>query len=106
MRVDTSDEYFLQGVVSLDRSKGLFSYATLQAGSGSRPDALCFPGLDENRSYRVKAVYPAGEPKFIQRTQVAWLEGVTLSGKALAQVGVRAPILYPENALLIEIEAI
>ena len=106
VRVDTSDEYFLQGVVSLDRSKGLFSYATLQAGSGSRPDALCFPGLDENRSYRVKAVYPAGEPKFIQRTQVAWLEGVTLSGKALAQVGVRAPILYPENALLIEIEAI
>ena len=106
VRVDTPDEYFLQGVVSQDRSKALFSYATLQTASGSRPDALCFPGLDEGRSYRVKAVYPAGEPKFIQRTQVAWLEGVTLSGKALAQVGVRAPILYPENALLIEIEAI
>ena len=106
VRVDTPDEYFLQGVVSLDHSKALFSYATLQSSSGSRPDALCFPGLDENRIYRVQAVYPAGEPKFIQRTQVAWLEGVTLSGKALAQVGVRAPILYPENALLIEIEAI
>lgn len=106
VRVDTSDEYFLQGVVSQDRSMALFSYATLQTASGSRPDALCFPGLDEGCSYRVKAVYPAGEPKFIQRTQVAWLEGVTLSGKALAQVGVRAPILYPENALLIEIEAI
>ena len=106
VRVDSPDEYFLQGVVSQDRSKALFSYATLQTISGSRPDALCFPGLDDDRSYRVKAVYPAGEPNFIQRTQVAWLEGVTLSGKALAQVGVRAPILYPENALLIEIEAI
>ena len=106
IRVDSPEEYFLQGVVSQDKSKALFSYATLQAASGSRPDALCFPGLDENRSYRIKAVYPAGEPKFIQRTQVGWLDGVTLSGLALSQVGVRAPIMNPENALLVEIEAI
>ena len=106
IRVDSPEEYFLQGVVSQDKTKALFSYATLQAASGSRPDALCFPGLDENRSYRIKAVYPAGEPKFIQRTQVGWLDGVTLSGLALSQVGVRAPIMNPENALLIEIEAI
>ena len=105
VRVDSPEEYFLQGVVSQDKSKALFSYATLQAASGSRPDALCFPGLDENRSYRIKAAYPAGEPKFIQRTQVSWLDGITLSGLALSQVGVRAPIMYPENALLIEIEA-
>ena len=106
IRVDSPEEYFLQGVVSQDKTKALFSYATLQAASGSRPDALCFPGLDENRSYRIKAVYPAGEPKFIQRTQVGWLDGVTLSGLALSQVGVRAPIMNPENALLVEIEAI
>lgn len=106
IRVDTPEEYFLQGVISQDRSKAIFSYATLRAISGSRPDALVFPGLDSESKYRVRAVYPAGEPKFIQRTQVAWLEGVILSGRALAQVGVRAPILYPENALLIEIEAI
>ena len=106
VRVDSPDEYFLQGVVSQDKTKALFSYATLQASKGSRPDALCFPGLDENRSYKIKAVYPAGEPKFIQRTQVGWLDGITLSGKALALIGVRAPIMYPENALLVEIEAI
>jgi alpha-galactosidase len=106
IRVDTPEEYFLQGVVSQDRSRAIFSYATLRAISGSRPDSLCFPGLNPDQSYRIRAAYPAGEPKFIQRTQVSWLEGITLSGKALQQVGVRAPILYPENALLIEIEAI
>ena len=106
VRVDSPEEYFLQGVVSQDKSKALFSYATLQAAAGSRPDALCFPGLETTKSYRIRAVYPAGEPKFIQRTQVAWLDGITLTGRALAEVGVRAPILYPENALLIEIEAI
>ena len=106
IRVDTPEEYFLQGVVSQNKSKAIFSYSTLKTISGSRPDALSFPGLDPARNYRVRAAYPAGEPKFIQRTQVSWLDGVTLSGKTLAQVGVRAPILYPENALLVEIEAI
>ena len=106
VRVDTPEEYFLNGVVAQDKKRAIFSYATLRAISGSRPDALVFPGLDPNVAYRVRPVFPAGEPKYIQRTQVAWLDGVTLSGKALAQVGLRPPILYPENALLVEIEAI
>lgn len=106
VRVDTPEEYFLHGVVSQDKKRAIFSYVTLRTIAGSRPDALVFPGLDSGKKYSVRAAYPAGEPKFIQRTQVAWLDGVTLSGKALAEVGLRAPILYPENALLIEIEAI
>ena len=106
VRVDTPEEYFLHGVVAQDKKRAIFSYVTLKTAAGSRPDALLFPGLMSDQAYRVRAVYPAGEPKFIQRTQVAWLEGITLSGRALAEVGLRAPILYPENALLVEIEAI
>ena len=106
VRVDSGDEYFLQGVVSQDQKTALFSFATLQGMSGSRAEALVFPGLNENQQYLVKAVYPSGEPKFIQRTQVAWLEGIKLSGSALKNVGLRAPNMNPENALLIEIEAI
>jgi alpha-galactosidase len=106
VRVDSGDEYFLQGVVSQDQKTALFSFATLQGMSGSRAEALVFPGLNENQQYLVKAVYPAGEPKFIQRTQVAWLEGIKLYGSALKNVGLRAPNMNPENALLIEIEAI
>jgi alpha-galactosidase len=32
-----------------------------------------------------------------------WIEGVKISGSALAAIGVSAPILAPANALLIEI---
>jgi hypothetical protein len=45
-----------------------------------------------------------GEPTFIQRSQVGWLDGVTLTGEALATAGLRAPIMNPENAMLIEIK--
>jgi hypothetical protein len=32
-----------------------------------------------------------------------WMDGITMSGSALAAIGVTAPILAPANAFLIEI---
>jgi hypothetical protein len=33
-----------------------------------------------------------------------WMSGITMSGSALASIGVTAPILAPANAFLIEID--
>jgi alpha-galactosidase len=104
VRVEIDDSTFVHGVVSQTQSEALFAYVTLSAASASRPNAILIPGLKPQASYRVSAVFPAGEPTYIQRTQVEWLGGVTLSGAALASVGLRPPVLYPENAMLIEIK--
>lgn len=107
MRVDRVDsESFVHGVVSKDKNKALFAYATLATQGGSRPAGIRFAGLDESKTYKVRAAFPAGEPKFLQRANVQWLDGVELSGSALQSMGLRAPILFPDNAFLIEIEAI
>jgi alpha-galactosidase len=105
IRIDTPEDHFIHGVVSQDKSEAVFALVTLSAQGGSRPDAIRFAGLNPEQRYRVKAVFPAGEPSFIQRTQVEWFDGVELTGAALESVGLRSPIMYPENALLIEIEA-
>ena len=107
MRMETDqDSTFVHGVVSKDKSRALFAYVTLQAQAGSRPNAIVIDGLDLDKNYSVKAAFPAGEPVFQQRTAPGWLDGVVLTGMALSQVGLRPPILFPEAALLIEIEAI
>lgn len=107
VRVDRVDETsFVHGVVSKDQRKAIFAYVALGTQGGSRPAGIRFAGLSENTNYKVKAVFPAGEPKFLQRAQVQWLEGVELTGSALMHMGLRAPILFPDNAFLIEIEAI
>ena len=100
------DASFVHGVVSQDRSRALFALVTLAGQAASRPNAICFEGLDANKHYRAKAVFPAGEPVFTQRTNVAWFDGVEMTGEALRTVGLRSPIMNPENALLIEIEEI
>ena len=106
-RVETNNEAtFVHGVVSQDKSKAIFAYVTLQGQAASRANAILIDGLDSNRSYSVKAVYPVGKPVFQERTGPKWLDGAVLTGKALTQIGLRPPILFPETALLIEIEAI
>ena len=107
VRVETdNDSTFVHGVVSRDQSRALFAYVTLSAQSESRADAIRIDGLDLNRSYRVQATFPVGKPVFQERTGPKWLDGVVLTGRALSQIGLRPPILFPEAALLIEIEAI
>jgi alpha-galactosidase len=64
---------------------------------------LKFPGLDPAATYTVKAVFPAGKPRFMLITPPDWMSGISLSGSTLASIGVTAPILAPANAFLIEI---
>ena len=104
IRVERQDETFVHGVVSSDAKSALFAYVTLAAQGASRPNAIFFAGLDPDKTYLVRAVFPAGKPTMLQRTNVTWLDGIQLTGKALMQVGLAAPVLYPENAMLIEIE--
>jgi alpha-galactosidase len=75
--------------------------------TNSRPQPLKFPGLSAERTYKVREVTPAGTPRYWQIVSTPWtVDAVTLSGKALAEVGIVAPILTSEQATLFEITAI
>jgi alpha-galactosidase len=104
VRVDYPDEHgYLYGVISADTKKSIFAYVQLTPTVTVHPAALKFVGLDATASYSIKAVYPAGKPRFMLITPPQWMDGITMSGSALATVGVSAPILAPANAVLIEI---
>ena len=104
IRVDYPDEHgYLYGVSARDTKKSIFAYVQLTPTTVIHPAALKFPGLDAAATYSIKAVYPAGKPRFMLITPPQWMDGITMSGSALANIGVTAPILAPANALLIEI---
>ena len=104
IRVDYPDEHgYLYGVSARDTKKSIFAYVQLTTTTVIHPAALKFPGLDAAATYSIKAVYPAGKPRFMLIAPAQWMDGITMSGSALANIGVTAPILAPANALLIEI---
>ena len=104
VRIDYPDEHgCLYGVISADTKKSIFAYVQLTPTVTIHPASLKFAGLDAAANYSVKAVYPAGKPRFMLITPPQWMDGITMSGSALATIGVSAPILAPANAVLIEI---
>ena len=59
-------------------------------------------GLDADATYEVKLVEPAGAANAMQLLPPKWYAGVRMSGGLLASMGLRAPVLRPEQAILIE----
>ena len=107
IRIDHGDDAsYLYGVVSDDHKKALFTYAQLTPSTGSHPGNIRLRGLELERRYRVRAVFPAGKPREMAKASPEWFAGIELSGSALMEIGLTAPILEPENALLIEVSAL
>jgi len=110
IRVDHPDNAaFLYGVVAHDQSEAIFAYVQHRMNTSTFPAMATFPGLDPLRNYRVKVLHEAGAPKKMQVSDPLWVsnpDGIVQSGALLAQLGVRPPILSPENGILISIATI
>ena len=96
---------YLHGVVAADRAEALFAYVQLTSSAYETPGLARLPGLDPGRAYRVEPLAVAGEPETKQTAAPAWLAagGVSLGGRALAEVGLPLPVLRPEQALLLHV---
>ncbi|MEN9305795.1 MAG: hypothetical protein RLY76_1063 [Actinomycetota bacterium] len=108
VRIDYPDNaHYLYGVISKDQSSALFSYVQLMPIPASHAAKLTFRGLKPGSSYRVSVIHDAGSAQFMEITNPTWIkEGAIISGSALDKVGLPAPILRPENALLLKFEEV
>ncbi len=108
IRMDYPDtSHYLFGVINTQRSEGLFSYVQLQPIVASHAPKLFFRGLTAKQNYQVTVVKDAGSAQFMAISNPDWLEsGAVITGAALEQVGLPAPILRPENAFLLRIKAV
>ncbi|HEU5266789.1 MAG TPA: alpha-galactosidase, partial [Jatrophihabitans sp.] len=99
IRVDSApDAVWVHGVVSMDGSAALIAYVQLDELLHD-PPPLRVPGLDPRRRYTARSVAPGG-------AAAPWRgEGMTLTGAALAAVGLPAPARWPVTALIVALTA-
>ncbi|KNC19577.1 alpha-galactosidase [Arthrobacter sp. RIT-PI-e] len=101
----------LRGTVSGDRSRALFGYSLTGSSASYPPGALTFPGLDPDALYVVDLAVPEEGHPGNGQSPLPWLQAaldgapLRLSGRVLQQVGLQAPVLLPEQTLLIELRA-
>lgn len=98
---------WLQGVVSPDQGEALFALSAVGRADTAQHPRLVLPGLDPAAAYRVRAQLPSGPPSRL--TPPPWLarvleaDGAVLPGAALAVAGLAAPLLDPEQGLLLSL---
>jgi alpha-galactosidase len=99
---------WVHGVVAADRSHGLFCVAQLATSLQSVPARVRLVGLDDERRYRIRVVEPAGPAATVQRADPPWMtvDHDVQSGRVLSTLGLQPPILAPEQAWLVSVDAI
>jgi alpha-galactosidase len=100
----------LHGVVAPDRSRALFAFAPADSLYPNPAPRLRFRGLDPDRAYRVRPVLVGSVPSGLQPPQ--WwggqgpgYPGGVFLGAALEAAGVAAPIVHPDQVVLLRIDA-
>ncbi|WP_404804776.1 alpha-galactosidase [Microbispora sitophila] len=105
VRADHPDPaLWLHGIVSAERDQALFSVVAMATGARTQPGRVRIPGLDPHQRYHVHPLPPGDSPGTTAVTPNPWLaEGVVVTGQVLAEVGLSAPPLHPEQLLLLHI---
>ena len=106
---DLPDEtsYWGHGVVSRERNRALFALVCLDTSVAAQPGRVRIPGLDPRAVYRIEPVELSSEALVHSAAgpPTWWTEPTSVSGATLASVGLQAPMLYPEQVLLLRLVA-
>jgi len=95
----------LEGVVAVDRSDALYRLAALDLTLTWPPGRVRLPGLDPELDYHVSAQAPGADAA--SSFPPGWGgSGVTLPGRVLDEVGIQAPLLDPDQLVLLRARAV
>ncbi|GAB3545680.1 alpha-galactosidase [Arthrobacter tumbae] len=99
----------LRGVVASDKRSALYGYSLTGSSASYPPGRITFPGLDPATTYTIApAAYDYEDQG---QSGLAWVEAarngapLAMSGRILGAPGVQAPVLFPEQSVLIEVRA-
>ncbi|WP_324533579.1 alpha-galactosidase [Actinotalea sp.] len=96
----------LEGVVAPDGGEALYRLSALDLTLTWPAGRVTLPGLDPDRTYRVTAQAPGDEVAHGPWAPAWTRDGVTLSGRVLAEVGVQSPLLGVDQLLLVRVRAV
>ena len=104
VRFDTEPEFVAHGVYRPDRSEALVSVARVATSPSLIPPPLRLPGLDPDHRYRIEHLALPREYVGPNRTLPAWWhDGVTMTGRDLATIGLQLPAMHPDTATLLHL---
>jgi alpha-galactosidase len=106
VRIDRPDRATsAHGVLAADRTRAVIALVQLTTAPSLVPAPLRIPGLDPDRRYRVTHLALPGERTGPAAAIPSWfIDGITVTGRHLAVVGLQPPVLHPASAVLLALD--
>jgi alpha-galactosidase len=106
---DHPDEaLWVHGVVAPSADDAVFALVAMATGISAPPGRVKLPGLAPDTVYTVRPLPPGDAPLgpgTIPPPDWVAAGDVTLPGRVLAEVGIQAPVMYPEQLMLLRLTA-
>jgi alpha-galactosidase len=106
---DHPDEaLWVHGVVAPSADDAVFALVAMATGISAPPGRVKLPGLAPDTVYTVRPLPPGDAPLGPGTVPPPdWVAAgdVTLPGRVLAEVGIQAPVMYPEQLMLLRLTA-
>jgi len=98
------DAWRVTGFVVDDATRAVYVVATVSSVDDARPERLRMPGLRPEGIYRVRVRDELGAAE-AGWVLPRWLRdgGIELPGAALAEVGLQLPVLWPQQAIVLDV---
>lgn len=90
------------GIVSDDKSTGLFAYNSVVETRRTMPRKYRFAGLDNTANYKLNMIWPT-QLKEYSSSILSVVEGQIFSGEALMKFGMQLPIVFPQTSLIFKL---
>ena len=105
VRADTADaSTLIHGIVADDGDQALYAVVQMSSSVTTTPGRIRLPGLAPDTRFTISRTGPGPGPATTALVPVRWPEtGTTVSGRFLAEVGLQAPPLNPEQLLLLQV---
>jgi alpha-galactosidase len=95
----------VHGVVAVDGTSAVYAVTQVATSLTYPTGWLRLPGLDPDAVYDVRPLPPGDHIEGTGQSPLPWWgDGARLTGRALEEVGVRGPVLYPERTVLVRAE--
>lgn len=108
VHADLSDPAMdVRGLVAADKSHAIFTITQVTTSACHPPAPVHLPGLDPSQKYRVRALSPAPSYPHPGQSPLAWIkDGLTATGQTLEDAGLRPPLQFPAESVLVEVTVI
>jgi alpha-galactosidase len=91
-------------VVAADAASAVFTIVQTATSAAYPPGRIRMPGLDPARSYRLRVTMRDGADA--GQSPLLWADASpVLTGRELAEAGVRPPVQRPQQAMVVELTA-